>query len=118
MLHSSTALAVSPGPDTAPASVADQTQQPPHELTDAALAARYRLRAVREPSVLPRVLEMFTLRDVIPSALSCRDCPQVAGEMLIELVADALTAQQAETIAARMRNVVPVLTVQLELSGV
>lgn len=77
-------------------------------------AYRYRLRAVREPSVLSRVVEMFTLRDLIPNRLICHDCPEQAEEMLIDLVAGAMTAQQAENIAARMLNIVPVLTVLLE----
>jgi len=75
---------------------------------------RYCVRALREPSVLARVVEMFTLRDVIPQHLTCRDCPERSGEMLVELVAAALTPVQAENIAARMDNIVPVLTVRLE----
>lgn len=107
MLHSSAALAA-PQPE----SLSESDEAPAG--APQACVYRYRLRAVREPSVLPRVVEMFTLRDLIPADLRCRDCPEQSGHLLIELVAAGLTATQAENIAARMRNVVPVLAVLVE----
>lgn len=80
---------------------------------EVAPAYRFRLRAVSEPSVLPRVVEMFTLRDLIPHQVHCHICPGVPEEMELELVVATLTADQARTIAARMDNLVPVLRVSL-----
>lgn len=75
---------------------------------------RFCVRAVAEPSVLPRVLEMFTLRNLIPQQVQCRVCRDCPDEMELQVLAGSLTEVQAGTIAARMNNLVPVLHVGLE----
>ena len=99
----------------APASAETAAEMPSSSRPALAPASHcFRLRAEREPSVLSRVLEMFTLRDLIPHALTCVQCPQDAGELRIDVEVSGLGAPQAESLAARMRNVVPVISVLLE----
>lgn len=109
MLHASAAVAANDPDSSHP-----QHDQSQADTRDDAALYRFCLRAVREPSVLPRVVEMFTLRDLIPQDLRCRVCPDCADEMELELSIGTLTPEQAQTIAARMLNLVPVLRVSLD----
>jgi hypothetical protein len=69
----------------------------------AAGLSRFSVRAVAEPSVLPRVVELFTLRDLVPASVRCEH--HVAeGGLGIDLVVQGLTAQQADHLASRMRT--------------
>ncbi len=72
------------------------------------------IQALPEPSVLSRVLELFALRDLLPSEVTCR-CPGGEnGELHIHIAMDGLPRQKAAHLAARMRNIIPVSRVVLE----
>ena len=75
----------------------------------------YRLRALREPSVLSRVIEMFALRDLIPDRVECRLGGADGQELLIDVVVQDLDVTHGEHMAQRMRNIVPVTAVMLDL---
>ena len=66
-----------------------------------AARSRFTVRAVREPSVLSRVVELFVLRDLIPAHVRCE-----AGEttILVELTVDGLDDVQANHVAQRIRQ--------------
>jgi hypothetical protein len=93
-----------------------ETETPPQVAVD----FHYHLRAQREPSVLPRVLEMFALRDLIPHHVICREVVEtgagVEAELLIDVRVRGLEVDHAQHLAQRMRNIVPVQQVALELS--
>ena len=76
-------------------------------------AFHYHLRALREPSVLPRVLEMFALRDLIPHHVACWEDD---GGLVVDVHVRGLETQHARHLAQRMRNIVPVSQVALELT--
>ena len=117
MSYNSTAVAVPFEPERA--GLSDYQTEPAKDVAQApdTSLARFSVRSVREPSVLPRLLEMFVLRDIVPRSVLCRDCTAVSGQMLVELVAETLTDVQAATIAARMLNLVPVIDVTLDYEG-
>jgi hypothetical protein len=87
----------------------------PETLAQTAAGFHYHLRAMREPSVLPRVLEMFALRDLIPHHVMCREVAGDDPELLIEVRVRGLEADHARHLAQRMRNIVPVKQVALDI---
>ena len=89
----------------------------PETLSQTAAAFHYHLRAVREPSVLPRVLEMFALRDLIPHHVMCREGAGDDPELFIEVRVHGLVADHARHLAQRMRNIVPMQQVVLEIQA-
>jgi len=89
----------------------------PETLSQTAAGFHYHLRAVREPSVLPRVLEMFALRDLIPYHVMCREVVGADPELLIDVRVRGLEADHARHLAQRMRNIVPVQQVALDIQG-
>ncbi len=82
---------------------------------DAVASFCYRLTAMREPSVLSRVIEMFALRDLIPEMVFCQEVAGETPELLIQVRVQGLDAQHACHLAQRMRNIVPVRDVGLEI---
>jgi len=78
---------------------------------------RYRVAAVLEPSVLPRVLELFTLRDLLPTEVNCRQVMTAEPELRIDVAVTGLDAQHAEHLAQRMRTMMPVTSVLLQRSA-
>jgi len=78
---------------------------------------RYRVAAVLEPSVLPRVLELFTLRDLLPTEVNCRQVMATEPELRIDVAVIGLDAQHAEHLAQRMRTMMPVTSVLLQRSA-
>jgi hypothetical protein len=75
----------------------------------------YAVTASVEPSVLSRVIELFTLRDLIPAAVSCRQVRRNEPELRIDVEVSGLDAQHAEHLALRMRNMLPVISVLLDV---
>ena len=75
----------------------------------------YRLTAMREPSVLSRVIEMFALRDLIPENVCCLEIAGAEPELVIQVQVRGLDRQHARHLAQRMRNIVPVREVTLEI---
>ena len=59
---------------------------------------RFSLRSEVEPSVLPRVLEPFALRNLVPHSVSCR---QERGALAIEIVVAGLEISDIEHLTLR-----------------
>ncbi|MDP6567983.1 MAG: hypothetical protein QF578_24370 [Alphaproteobacteria bacterium] len=73
---------------------------------------RFLVQAEAEPSVLARVVELFVLRDLLPQTVSCRqDGP---ARLRLDVTVDGLEEGVADHLAARMRNIMPVVTVIVE----
>ncbi len=73
------------------------------------------IQAEPEASVLSRVLELFALRDLLPTEVSCkRSGDDGAGDLHIHIVIAGLPPEKAAHLTARMRNIIPVTRVVLE----
>ncbi len=77
-----------------------------------ALTAQFTVQAEAEPSVLPRVLEPFALRTLVPLAVHCR---RERSGMRIEVTVAGLEAQVVEHVTRRLNQLVPVATVLARL---
>lgn len=82
------------------------------------LAYRYTVRAVADPSVLSRVVELFALRDLIPTHVECRLLGVQAPELRVDVSVAGLEPAQADHLAVRMRQFPMVLNVLMEQSQV
>lgn len=67
---------------------------------------RFRLEAVPDPQSLPRIVNFFAQRALVPSAVSART---MSGHMRVEIVVAGLGAEQAAIIAAKLSEVVAIL---------
>lgn len=72
----------------------------------------FTVQAAADPQVLPRVLEMFALRSVVPRRVQGRTVGQPRGSFRIHVETDALSAQAANRMAERLRTLVPVENVR------
>ena len=72
----------------------------------------FTVHAAADPQVLPRVLEMFALRNVVPRRVHGRAVGQARGSYRIDVETDALSGHAAERMAERLRSMVPVETVR------
>ena len=80
----------------------DRAQPVPSSLAEASPArAHFAVRAVREASVLSRVVELFVLRGLVPTRVTSE---AGAEHIRIELTVDGLEAAQADHIAQRIRQ--------------
>lgn len=96
----------------------EPARQPEYVLTGLAPARavyRYAVTSAVEPSVLARVVEMFTLRDLVPTAVSCRQVARSEPCLRIDVEVSGLDPQHAEHLALRMRNLMPVISVLLDV---
>lgn len=82
---------------------ANQADQHPEQFQ-----AHFTLQAEVEPSVLPRVLEPFALRNLTPEAVSSR---REQGRMRIDVTVRGLDVREVEHLTLRLNQVVPVHTV-------
>ncbi len=72
--------------------------------------AHFTVTATSEPSVLARVLENFTLRNLVPEKLNA----EIRGEQLvIEVQISGLSAREISHLELRMQNIFPVLSVKV-----
>ena len=76
---------------------------------------RFTLRAEIEPSVLPRVLEPFALRNLVPYSVNCR---QERGALAIEIVVAGLKISDIEHLTLRLSQIVPIRTVMADLEPI
>ena len=99
-----------------PDPASDQPTQTTHgdAVADKAALCRYRVAATLEPSVLPRVLELFTLRDLLPTEVACQQVAKHEPELRIDVAVRGLEPDHAEHLAQRMRTMMPVISVLLE----
>ena len=72
----------------------------------------FTVHAAADPQVLPRVLELFALRNVVPRRVLGRTVGQSADTFRIDVETDALTARAADQMAERLRSMVPVEAVR------
>ena len=72
----------------------------------------FTVQAEVEPSVLPRVLEPFALRNLVPLAVHCR---RERSGIRIEVAVAGLEAQVVEHLTRRLGQLIPVETVLARL---
>ena len=65
-----------------------------------AVASRYHVRAVADPSVLSRVVELFVLRNLIPNRVNC--WRHATHELRIDLEVAGLAEREACHVAKRL----------------
>lgn len=80
-------------------------------LNDNCTAARYVISADIEPSVLPRILENFALRNLTPRHLTAH---QDEDELTIEVTVGGLSRTEQTHLELRLQNILPVRSVCLE----
>ncbi len=71
----------------------------------------FTIRAEAEPQVMPRVLELFALRGLVPYRFEGRAV--AGGGLRVDVSVAALSDVQANHLAARLRNIVLVESVLL-----
>ncbi|MDE0941690.1 MAG: hypothetical protein OSB58_04540 [Alphaproteobacteria bacterium] len=72
----------------------------------------FQIQAAADPSAFSRVMELFALRCLLPTDISCK---QVGPDDLhIHIAINDLCPKVAANLAARMRNIIPVTRVVLE----
>ena len=77
-------------------------------------AYRFCVRSAVDPSVLSRVVELFALRDLVPHAVSSRLDDRREPELRIDVDVCGLGDNEAEHIARRIDQFMPVISVLLE----
>jgi acetolactate synthase small subunit len=65
-----------------------------------------------DASALSRVLELFALRGMVPDEVTCKRTG--VDELHIHIAVRDLGENKAANLAARMRNIIPVMRVVLE----
>ncbi len=75
------------------------------------LVACFSITATADPSVMPRVLELFAKRGLIPSRWHSDLGGRRRDELMIDLQVEGLDRAKADLIAHAMRQMVPVLSV-------
>ena len=73
--------------------------------------ACFAIRAAAEPGILPRLIELFAKRDLVPAAVLSRRLG--TDELAVELQVDGIDRGLAELIAETMRQMVSVERVLL-----
>jgi acetolactate synthase small subunit len=81
--------------------------------SEAFATACFSIQAVAEPSVMPRVLELFAKRGLIPSRWhsDLGGAPGQQPELTIDLQVTGLDRQQVDHVAASIRGMVSVSSV-------
>jgi len=75
------------------------------------VVACFSITASADPSVMPRVLELFAKRGLIPSRWHSDLGGRRRDELLIDLQVEGLDSAKADLIGQAMRQIVPVLSV-------
>jgi hypothetical protein len=82
-------------------------------MSESTVAARFRVLAEAEPGLLPRLLQPFAKRDLVPDRLRATR----EGERLrVELALDAVAPEVAALVAGNLRQVVGAIEVEASLS--
>jgi acetolactate synthase small subunit len=71
----------------------------------------FALMAQALPGVMPRVMEPFAKRGLVPARLHATVCGRTSSELSIDLQIADIDADQADLIAAQLRQIVGVSTV-------
>ncbi len=73
----------------------------------------FAITAFSEPSTLPRILENFALRNLVPHEMKS----EKQGEYLhISIAVHSLPVKEAKHLKLRMKNIMPVLAVELNIT--
>lgn len=75
------------------------------------VVACFSITAEADPQVMPRVLELFAKRGLIPSRWHSDLSGRRRDELLIDLQVEGLSHEKADLIGHAMRQMVPVLSV-------
>ncbi len=75
------------------------------------VVACFSITAEADPSVMPRVLELFAKRGLIPSRWHSDLSGRRRDELLIDLQIEGLEREKADLIGHAMRQIVPVMSV-------
>ena len=76
--------------------------------------AIFRVRAAAEPQAMPRLLELFALRSLVPERWHAE---RAGAELHILIEVPGLRPMEGEHLAARMRQLVPVRRVLMQGTG-
>lgn len=71
-------------------------------------AVTFTVRAARAPDVLPRVLELFAKRNLVPDRWTTRRVGEKRDRLVFEIEMDAMEPRLADYMAASMRQIVNV----------
>jgi len=71
----------------------------------------FALMAQASPGVMPRVMEPFAKRGLVPTRWHATVCGRSAGELSIDVQISDIDSDMAELIAAQLRQIVGVATV-------
>ncbi len=71
-------------------------------------AVTFTVRAARAPDVLPRVLELFAKRNLVPDRWTSRRVGENRDRLVFEIGMDAMERRLADYMAASMRQIVNV----------
>lgn len=82
-----------------------------HHPSTQPVVACFSLTAMADPSVMPRVLELFAKRGLIPSRWHSDLGGRRRDELMIDLQVEGLDRSKADLIGQAMRQIVPVLSV-------
>ena len=77
-------------------------------------AVTFTVWAARAPDVLPRVLELFAKRNLVPDRWTTRRVGENRDRLLFEIELDAMEPRLADYMAASMRQIVNVESVVAE----
>jgi hypothetical protein len=85
-----------------------------HQQPVVAPSYHFVITAEIEPSVLMRVLELFALRNIVPSRVESHLVEDSEAGLRIAVSATGIEQAEAENLALRMRNIMPVSQVMLD----
>lgn len=72
----------------------------------------FEITAFSEPSTLPRILENFALRNLVPHRIKSE---KQGDQLHIAIAVHSLPVKEAKHLQLRMKNIMPVLTVGLKV---
>ncbi len=79
--------------------------------SDSQPTACFSIYASLDPSVLPRVLDVFARLGLVPARLFSTSDGRADRELCIDLQIDGMDAVESERVATRLRNIVDVALV-------
>ncbi len=77
-------------------------------------AVTFTVQAARAPDVLPRVLELFAKRNLVPDRWTSRRVGENRDRLVFEIEMDAMEWRLADYMAASMRQIVNVESATVE----
>lgn len=103
-------LSPNPGSSNTPAAFSATPSPARHGVPEPVVAC-FSITAEADPTVMPRVLELFAKRGLIPSRWHSDIGGRRRDELLIDLQVEGLGCEKADLIGHAMRQIVPVMSV-------